>query len=720
MALDTADAMPGHRWVLAGCLLLLLGLFAMLAASTQLRPHEQRPVTVVDLSPDARFGEAVRRVELRFDLPPTERSQGRWALWFPREPVVGLHLTRADGWRSEIRDFFRVGDDEGMFPNGYGFVLPADWQGPVQLDVRYEGLLQANLAPVLARAGDVRRIERSGVALSAALYGALLALATLALALAYASRDRLFLGFFGVVFGLALLLQAANGHLYGLPAGHVFGHWGLQGTAALALLYAAATQCLIEAYAMPRRHRRARLTRAIAAALVLLAALCLLNLRALAPLVWPLTLLGWALSGTASIAMLVDATRRGVRLAGWVLIAAVVATVGGVWITLVRLGMLADIALLHFAYQGALVAFVFGLGLALISRIGDYRDQRDRDRLARLDTERKMQRERARANLTTALQTQLNGLDPGELPWQGFRLLMDHLLPLVPHESCVAVLRGYQGRDHLLVEPADALPAIEHEIQRRGLILRRQATAGIALQQPVQASSGGPVVAMEALVPLQVRAPGWAALLLRRAGGEGFTTDEMSVIGELLRLTQLQVDQAAAAVKLRRSAEIDALTGTMNRRTLDLWVERTFADAERTARPVSVLFVDLDHFKSVNDRYGHACGDDCLRAVSTALRSVLSEADMFGRYGGEEFIAVLPGHDGAEARAIGERMRTAVENVEVRHEGLRVRLTVSIGIATRQPGEDAPAAAIARADKALYAAKRQGRNCVQVAPAVFS
>ena len=201
--------------------------------------------------------------------------------------------------------------------------------------------------------------------------------------------------------------------------------------------------------------------------------------------------------------------------------------------------------------------------------------------------------------------------------------------------------------------------------------------------------------------------------MLRRAGGEGFTTEEMSVIGELLRLVQLQVDQAATAVKLRRSAEIDALTGTMNRRTLDLWVERTFADAERTGRPVSVLFVDLDHFKSVNDRYGHACGDDCLRAVSTALRSVLSEADMFGRYGGEEFIAVLPGHDGAEARAIGERMRTAVENVEVRHEGQRVRLTVSIGIATRQPGEQAPAAAIARADKALYRAKQNGRNRVE-------
>ncbi|NYZ61650.1 GGDEF domain-containing protein [Luteimonas deserti] len=720
MAVDRAGAMPGHRWALAACLGLLVGLFAMLMASTQLRPGALQPVEVIGDAGEARFGAAARLLRLRFDLPPTEPTQGRWALWFPREPVTGLHLVRDDGWRSETRDFFEVGDDEGMFPNGYGFVLPSDWHGPIELDVRYDGVMQARVAPVLARAGEVRRIERSGVAVSAALYGALLALATLALSLAYASRDRLFLGFFGVVFALVLLLQAANGHLYGLPAGRLFGFWGLQGVAALALLYAAAMQWLIEAYAMPRGHRWARTSRGVAVALVVLAALCLLNIPALAPLAWPVTALGWAVSGMVAVAMLYDASRRGVRLAGGVLVPGAIAVAGGLWMALVRLGLVGETSLLHFAYQGALVVFVFALGLALISRISDYRDQRDRDRLARLDTERKMQREMARANLTTALQTQLSGVDPGQLPWQGFRLLMDYLLPLVPHESCVAVLRGYQGRDHLLVEPADALPAFEHEIQRRGLILRRQATAGIALQQPVQASAGGPVVAMEALVPLQVRAPGWAVLLLRRAGGDGFTTEEMSVIGELLRLVQLQVDQAAAAVKLRRSAEMDALTGTMNRRTIDLWVERTFAEAERSGRPVSVLFVDLDHFKSVNDRFGHACGDDCLRAVSVALRSVLSDADMFGRYGGEEFIAVLPGHDGAEARAIGERMRTAVENVDLRHEGQRVRLTVSIGIATRQKGEDDPAAAIARADKALYAAKRQGRNCVQVAPAIFS
>ncbi len=718
MAVDPGRATAGHYGILAGCLVLLVSLFAVLVASTQLRPGEQRPVEVVAV-PDG-TDEAPERMRLRFDLPTTGSGQARWALWFPREPVEGLQLTHDDGWRSDVRQFFHVGGDEGMFPNGYGFVLPGDWQGPVELTVHARGGVRDSMTPVLARAGDVRRIERSGVAVSGALYGGLLVLATLALSLAYASRDRVFLGFFVVVFALVMLLQAVNGHLYGLPVVRLFGYWGMQGLAALALVYAAAWLWLVEAYALPREPRGLRVLLGLRTGLVLVAALCLLNLPVLTPFAWPVTLVGWGMAGTAGVVLLFDAWRRGVPSAAWMLALGALSAACGIWLLLARLGVVPDLRLLHFVYQGSLVAFTLGLGMALIGRIGDYRDQRDRDRLARLDTERKMRREAARANLATALQTQLNGLDPGELPWRGFRLLMDHLLPLVPHASCVAVLRGYQGRDHLLVEPADALPAVEQEIQRRGLVLRRQAMAGIALQQPVESVPGGPAVAMEAVVPLQVRAPGWAVLLVRRAGGEGFTTDEMSVIGELLRLVQLQVDQAATQVKLRRSAEIDALTGTMNRRTIDLWTERTFADAERTGRPVSVLFVDLDHFKSVNDRFGHACGDECLRAVSMALRTVLSEADMFGRYGGEEFIAVLPGHDGAEARALGERMRTAVENVEVRHEGQRVRLTVSIGIATRLPGEHTPAAAIARADKALYAAKRQGRNSVQVAPAVFS
>ncbi|MFL6588031.1 MAG: GGDEF domain-containing protein [Luteimonas sp.] len=711
MEIAASRAMPGHSWVLAACLVLLMGLFAALVSATQLRPGETRPVEV------AQFSDGV--VQLRFELPVEATT--RWALWFPREPVNRLQLVGADGWRSEALDFFSVGDDEGILPAGYAFLLPRDAHGPMAIEAEVEGGLHGSLRPVLAQATDIRRVERSGVALAGSVYGGLLTLSALALALAYASRDRLFIGFFGFTVALVLLLQAMNGHLYGLPVVRFFGLWQLQGLSALTLVHAAAALWLIEAYAMRGRgYRHARLVRGIGIGLIALAAVFLLNLPWLAQASQAVSAVGWTLAGIAVCGMLADAARRGVSMAWALTVATALTVLTGVWVALARHGLAPEGPLLHYGYQGAAVAFALLLALALTHRIGDYRDQRDQDRLARQDTERKMRREAARADLSTALQTQLNGLDPGEIPWQGFRLLMDHLLPLVPTESCIAVLRGYQGRDHLLVEPSDALPSVEHEINRRGLILRRQATAGLALQQPVRPSAGGPVVAMEALIPFQVRAPGWGVLLLRRVGGEGFTTDEMSVIGELARVVQLHVDQAAAAVKLRRSAEIDALTGTMNRRTIDLWIERTFAEAERSGRPVSVLFIDLDHFKSVNDRFGHACGDECLRGVSTALRSVLSDADMFGRYGGEEFIAVLPGRDGAEARAVGERMRTAVENCEVRHEGQRVRLTVSIGIATRQSGEDAPAAAIARADKALYAAKRQGRNCVQVAPAIFS
>ena len=181
-----------------------------------------------------------------------------------------------------------------------------------------------------------------------------------------------------------------------------------------------------------------------------------------------------------------------------------------------------------------------------------------------------------------------------------------------------------------------------------------------------------------------------------------------------------QIDQAVAALHLRRSAELDALTGSLNRRTIDQWLARSFSESAREQHPVSVLFLDLDHFKSVNDRYGHAGGDFCLRHVAMALRDALEEGDVFGRYGGEEFIAVLPGRNGAAARVIAEQLRMAVENLRPVWNGQPLRLTVSVGVATRLGKEDTPEGALARADRALYAAKSHGRNCVQVAPAVFT
>ena len=172
-------------------------------------------------------------------------------------------------------------------------------------------------------------------------------------------------------------------------------------------------------------------------------------------------------------------------------------------------------------------------------------------------------------------------------------------------------------------------------------------------------------------------------------------------------------------IQLRRSAELDALTGTFNRRSIDQWLSHAFMDAHRQKRELSLLFIDIDKFKSVNDRLGHAGGDHCLRQVAAALRSALQAGDTLGRYGGEEFVVVLPGRAGADAREMGERLRGAVERCECLYENHAERLTVSIGVSTRLDRESTPAAAVERADKALYAAKDAGRNCVRVAPAVF-
>ena len=142
--------------------------------------------------------------------------------------------------------------------------------------------------------------------------------------------------------------------------------------------------------------------------------------------------------------------------------------------------------------------------------------------------------------------------------------------------------------------------------------------------------------------------------------------------------------------------------------------------SHRQGLPLSVLYIDVDHFKSVNDRMGHAAGDHCLREIARLVGAGLVDEDQFGRYGGEEFLVVLPGRQTEMARAIAEQIRRAVEDAELRHEDRPLRTTVSIGVATMLAEDANPQQVVERADKALYAAKRGGRNRVSVAPAVFA
>ena len=167
-------------------------------------------------------------------------------------------------------------------------------------------------------------------------------------------------------------------------------------------------------------------------------------------------------------------------------------------------------------------------------------------------------------------------------------------------------------------------------------------------------------------------------------------------------------------VSARQSAMTDPLTGLPNRAQLDLGVAQLMDAAAAREDALAVLFVDLDHFKQVNDRFGHDVGDACLQAMSGILRRHVRTTDLVARYGGEEFVLVLDGADDVSALRAAETLRAAVE-ADGRHvDGTLVGLTVSIGVATLETGDDVTRL-FKRADAALYRAKHAGRNCVIVA-----
>ena len=165
----------------------------------------------------------------------------------------------------------------------------------------------------------------------------------------------------------------------------------------------------------------------------------------------------------------------------------------------------------------------------------------------------------------------------------------------------------------------------------------------------------------------------------------------------------------------------DPLTGLYNRRHLEDRLASELSGALRHGRALSVLLVDVDHFKAVNDRHGHLAGDEALRMLALALRSAVRREDVLARYGGEEFV-VLARETGLEgARQLGERIRAAVERARVRYEGVELSLTVSVGVTVAAgPGPYEAGRSerelIDAADRALYEAKGQGRNRVVALP----
>lgn len=175
-------------------------------------------------------------------------------------------------------------------------------------------------------------------------------------------------------------------------------------------------------------------------------------------------------------------------------------------------------------------------------------------------------------------------------------------------------------------------------------------------------------------------------------------------------------DQRLALTEAERRAQTDPLTGVLNRRSLVERLNAACLRARARGLPIALLFIDLDHFKEINDTRGHPAGDACLQAIIGPIHAELRQSDVIGRYGGEEFVVILSSADAAAAQPIAERIRNRIANVRVDGFGEPIRLTCSIGVASSDTlgvwGEHL----IARADAAVYDAKRSGRNRVQLAP----
>ena len=167
---------------------------------------------------------------------------------------------------------------------------------------------------------------------------------------------------------------------------------------------------------------------------------------------------------------------------------------------------------------------------------------------------------------------------------------------------------------------------------------------------------------------------------------------------------------------LEQLSNVDALTQIANRRYFDKMFEQEWRRETRDRKPLSVLMIDIDHFKEFNDYYGHGAGDECLRRVAACLaRSVARPGDLVARYGGEEFVVLLPDTDTKAAMAIAERICSGIRalNIPHTHSSAAPCLTISIGCATKEPASEySPQELIETADRMLYRSKAAGRNRV--------
>jgi diguanylate cyclase (GGDEF)-like protein len=213
--------------------------------------------------------------------------------------------------------------------------------------------------------------------------------------------------------------------------------------------------------------------------------------------------------------------------------------------------------------------------------------------------------------------------------------------------------------------------------------------------------------------PLFVGGTPLGVLSISKAGepiGEG----RRRVLAAGAALLGIAVKNVQLFQQIRENSLRDGLTGCFNRMHAMEMLDTELRRARRSRLPLSVVMFDLDHFKAINDRHGHLCGDEVLITVARRMRQVLRGSDVKCRYGGEEFLVILPDTPAGGAVHVAESLRRALADIPVRWNADAVAISASFGVSTSRLGELDGPAFVSRADAALYSAKRDGRNCVRV------
>jgi diguanylate cyclase (GGDEF)-like protein len=181
-------------------------------------------------------------------------------------------------------------------------------------------------------------------------------------------------------------------------------------------------------------------------------------------------------------------------------------------------------------------------------------------------------------------------------------------------------------------------------------------------------------------------------------------------VSDVTHVSIMQREREEAVAKLQEYADRDGLTGIANRRYFEVRLRDEYTRWQRYGGDLSILLFDLDHFKKINDQFGHVAGDSVLREMAQRVAGVVRAQDTFGRFGGEEFALLLPCTPLEDAMLVAEKIRNTIGDTPVDVHGVSVPVTASVGGASARAGVPAYEALINEADAALYTAKRQGRN----------